>query len=814
MKTLLRTAIACFWVVGLVVAQEQTERKTFTIGVVFDGPWERNAELADLLRTEISQALLGQTQVSIPAEKVLVGDWTTATARELNDRLLSDPAVDLVVGFGVFTSQDLALRRSLPKPVIAPIIIDPKEQNIPLHAGTSGTKNLNYLVFPHTFLRDYKLLRELVPFKKLAYLTSRRYQTGTPGVRPPDEEIARMVGSGFVTIMFDDRADEALAAIPPDADAVFLDVVPLPRREFDKLVEGFIKRRLPSFSMLGETEVRRGVFAAANPDVFPRMIRRIALHVRRVASGEDAGTLPVTFPAGKRLFINLSTAYAIGVSPKWSTLMEAELVQIDTSRIAGAQQYTFESALQRIADSNLDVQAKVAEVAGQAENIGIARGNLLPRIDLSAAGLQIDQDRAVAGYQPEKRATADVSVSQVIFSEPALANLSIQSSLQDSRENDLQAVRLDAINGGARLYLNYLRARKAYYILLENLKLTRSNLELAQIRQSTGVAGPEEPLRWEAEVANIRKTVMEVNAQMNQALLALKQAMNIPLVYLLNISDVTREDPTLLASNRELTEYLEDPVSFDLLTDYLVQEGIARSPELRQLDAVIEAQQRGLQSTRYSYMLPSVVAFAGYTNTFYKTAVSSPFSLTSVPAPPPSIPAEFPLYLGQILSAASPKLPDRIDWNVGLKVSLNLFNGFGTRASEALADRQLGQYRLQRNSAEEKIALRIRYQMEKLKSSHFSIQQSSVEQAAAQKGLEITTEAYSRGAVSILSLLDAQNSALRANLLGMNAGYDFLVDYMELQRSIGEFDVLMTDHERQELLDRLLGHMRTALKKR
>jgi len=306
---------------------------------------------------------------------------------------------------------------------------------------------------------------------------------------------------------------------------------------------------------------------------------------------------------------------------------------------------------------------------------------------------------------------------------------------------------------------------------------------------------------------------MELNAQMGQALLALKQTINIPLVYLVNIGDVSLDDPQLLAANKELIGYLEDPVSFDLLTDYLVQEGVSRSHELRQLDAVIDAQQRNLQSTRYSYFLPSLVAFAGYTNTFYKSTVTSPFALTSLPAPPPSIPAELPLYLGQLFSAASPKLPDQFDWNVGLQLSLNLFSGFGTRAAEVLADRQLDQYRLQRSAVEQKIALRVRYQMEKLKASHFSVQQSSLEQAAAQRGLEITTEAYSRGALSILSLLDAQNSALRANLLGTNAVYDFLVDYMDLQRSIGEFDVLMPEQQRQELLNRVLGHMKTALKK-
>ncbi|MGB2869085.1 MAG: TolC family protein, partial [Bacteroidota bacterium] len=470
------------------------------IGVVFDGPWERNRELLDLLRKQISDVLTGQRTVSFPDNKTLVGDWTVSEAVKLDSRLLLDNSVDLVIGFGVFASNDLAQRSVLSKPVIAPVVVDPARQHLPLKSGASGVKNLNYLIFPQTFLRDYALLQELVPFKKLAFLTSKRYHEGIPATRPTDEEMSKLTGSGFVTVRFDENADDALSAIPRDADAVYLDIVPMPSNEFDKLVQGLIGRRLPSFSMLGEAEVRRGVMAAANPDVFPRLIRRIALNIHRIVLGEDAGLLPVAFPAGTRLSINLKTAFAVGVSPKWNTLLEAELVQIDNTKYAGVQQFTLASAVERMVNENTDVRAKLREVLAGAENIGLAWANLLPKVDFSATGLLIDQDRASAGMQPEKRGTADLSVTQVIFSEPAMANVSIQSSLQESRENELALTRLSTVVDGATMYLNYLRGKKSYSILLDNLRLTRSNLELARIRQATGVAGPEEPLRWEVQI--------------------------------------------------------------------------------------------------------------------------------------------------------------------------------------------------------------------------------------------------------------------------------------------------------------------------
>ncbi len=63
--------------------------------------------------------------------------------------------------------------------------------------------------------------------------------------------------------------------------------------------------------------------------------------------------------------------------------------------------------------------------------------------------------------------------------------------------------------------------------------------------------------------------------------------------------------------------------------------------------------------------------------------------------------------------------------------------------------------------------------------------------------------AYTEGAVSILHLLDAQNAAFNAEQVAANAVYDFLIDLMEMERSIGRFEFFMSTEERQAFLERL-----------
>ncbi len=788
------------------------QSKMFRIGVVADGPWERNDAMRDLLHKGILELLGKDAPVTIPPDAFLVGNWTLARVRALNDSLLADPAIDMIIGMGLITSQDLATRGPLPKPVIAPIVIDPQRQHIPMKNGTSGVKNLNYLVYPTTFVRDLQLYREIIPIHKLVNISIKPYDDVLPPRTVPFVEIGKRLGLEITELHLGYSADSVLEALPPDADAVFLEpTLFLPSAEFTKLVKGFIDRRLPSFASFGENEVRQGIMASANPDILPMLVRRIAINVQRILEGEDPGSLSVGFTPGKKLTINMRTAYAVGISPKWNTLLEAELEQVDTAS-PGALSMTFPDALRRFAEENLDVKAKINEVAAEANNGAIARANLLPRIDLGATGLQIDKEHAQAGGQPERSGTLDASATQVIFSEPALANLSVQSSLQESREQDLEITKLNAIVGGATSYINYLRARRIFFILLDNLKLARTNLELAHVRQTTGAAGPEEPLRWQVEIANLRKVTMDVQSQINQALYALKQSLNLQLLEQLNVAEVSLNDSSMFISRAEMLGYLEDPLSFDVFSDFLVSEGARRSPELRQLDALLAAQERSLTSTRLSYFLPTISAFGKYSDRFFRTEIRSPFQLPSLgSAPPPQTPAEGFLY--QVLGSLSPVLPGDRSWNAGIQLSLNIFNGFATRATQDRSSLLLEQLRIQRAAAAEKVALRILVEMERTKASYFAIQQAKLQQQAARQMLDIITESYSNGALSILSLLDAQNSALQADQIAANALYDFFIDYISLERAVGAIDVLMSRSEREEVVQRMNAFMSRVRKR-
>ena len=81
---------------------------------------------------------------------------------------------------------------------------------------------------------------------------------------------------------------------------------------------------------------------------------------------------------------------------------------------------------------------------------------------------------------------------------------------------------------------------------------------------------------------------------------------------------------------------------------------------------------------------------------------------------------------------------------------------------------------------------------------------------AASRNRELLTDAYSRGTVSILDLLDAQNAALVSEQRAANAVYDFLIDLIEAERAAGRFTLLMDAEEVAAFFGRLDAHTERA----
>lgn len=767
-------------------ASKAKQPRVVNIGVVLDGPWRGNTLIASVIQQEINDLTGGEFDVRFPADKLLTGDWTPAGVKKAVDQLLGDPQVNIVLAMGVLATSDVGQRPRLDKPVLAPFVIDARLQGLPLKNGRSGRKNFSYLTVPWSFDRDVTAFRDITPFDEMIMLASKQGLDVVPGLSERIIASAQSVGVKVQIVPVGDSIDEALARIPANASAVYVSpLLHLPEAEWDKLVQGLIARKLPSFSQLGRVEVERGLMAGTRPDSnFKRLGRRLALSIQRIMLGDDPARFTVSLKLAEQLVINMATARKIGQWPTWSVITEAEL--INNERVKVERRISLASVVADAAKNNVDIAAAQATLDSGKQDIRQVRANLYPTVELSTTARAIDQDSAANsfGVQPEFLWNGSLTVSQLIYSDGVWTGLSAQKDVQRSLEYSYKTTELDTIQGTALTYLNILRAKSLERIQQNNLKLTRRNLDLARTRLEVGTANRAEVYRWESQIANDRKSVIDASAQRNNAEVALNRILGRPMEEPYVTEETSMEDPALLTSSKELFGLMRDPWIFRVFRRFMINEAIGRAPEIKQLDAAIAVQEQLRGSAKRAYYSPTVSLQGSLSQRFVRAGEASD--------PMADIPGT--------------------TWSVAVVASLPLFAGGSRPAEVAKAEAELRRLQAQRRGVRNLVAQRIGSAMHTMGASYAGIRLSRQSAEAATKNLEIITEAYGQGGLSILQLIDAQNAALVAQQVAANAVYDFLVDWMNVQRAVGQFDMMMDDAARADFFRRAQAYAAEARK--
>jgi outer membrane protein len=142
-------------------------------------------------------------------------------------------------------------------------------------------------------------------------------------------------------------------------------------------------------------------------------------------------------------------------------------------------------------------------------------------------------------------------------------------------------------------------------------------------------------------------------------------------------------------------------------------------------------------------------------------------------------------------------------WEVGVSASLPLFTGFGRMARLDRSRETLAQLQVEREATAERIATRIRTSLYESGASFANIDLAREAARAAARNYDLVVDGYRQGVLSILDVLDAQTELLNANLNATNAVYQYLIDLMEVQRSVGQFDFFLSAEGRRQWFDKL-----------
>ncbi len=757
-------------VVSLLVSPITAAATQYRVAIISDGPRQQRVFIEDIVEEELFALTEGEFEVSF---KRFEADWSVAGIEREFEKAYADPGVDMLLAVGIAANQIGVTRESYPKPTFLPAVFDIELLGAPTAGTVSGKHNLNYIANNVAFKQRLINFLRIAPLKKVALLGDELVIQSLPVVSEHASRVAERVGVELVFVGDKSSTPEILDALPDDVDGVIVSIFPrMSDADYLAMIEEINRRKLPSFSPLGSHRVAQGVLFSDVPETdWQRLARSNALNMQAVMLGENAADQPILFESKVELTINMDTARQLDISPSFELRSEAVLLSpLPEDR---GPVYTLADVARLAVERNLQLTAEALGVDAGRYDINSARANLLPQLSLDSSYARRKQSAAVqAGRLVEKSGDGSATLSQLLYSDSAWANLKIQGQLQNNREAAFDQSRLDTIQSATIAYLNVLRAQTQLRVQRDNLDLTKTNLELARDRVRVGFSSAADVYRWESRIASDRSSLLEAIATLNQARENLNRILHRPITEVFQTAAVSKGDPFAMPPE-EFDELIDSPRQYSYYTDFILEIAYGKSPELAQLEAQMAAQRREITNRSRSFWLPDFSLSSRYSENLNQSGLGAGFG------------------------------EGESDWTVSLNATLPLFDGGARRAELSQARLELKQLQALHDATRQQIEQQTRSNIHASTASYISIELSAEAALAGNKNLELVTDAYAKGVVSIIDLLDAQNASLQADEAAANAVYDFLIDIMNMQRSVGLFEFTLPETDQEMLAEQL-----------
>jgi outer membrane protein TolC len=302
---------------------------------------------------------------------------------------------------------------------------------------------------------------------------------------------------------------------------------------------------------------------------------------------------------------------------------------------------------------------------------------------------------------------------------------------------DLDASRRSVVLETEDAYWRLLTARESERVLREGLAAFQAHLKDARNRERFGLAARSEVLAVEVEHerAQLRRLRAENAAQLAEA----------NLVRLLHLPPDAVVEPT---------EKLETPPPAPEDLEDLVQRALEARPEREGLLARVRAAEATVRVAQ-STTRPHLGLTAGY------------------------------LYANPNRNFVPPDETWRSSWDVGVEVSLRVFDGGRTSASVARAQANVEALRQRLDDLERHIRLQVTSARLEVRAAHVATRVADGAVAAGEESRRVSADRYREGVIPSSELLDAEIALLEAGLERTQALAGARLAAAELDRAVG-----------------------------
>ena len=260
---------------------------------------------------------------------------------KLISRLNGPRDLDLVIAMGTWAGQDLSTD-AINTPVVVASTSDPVASGIVASAEDSGRAHLHAKTEPGRYGRQVELFHDVFRFQRLGVVYEDSLEGRSFAAIDEIETIAAARGfvletchapfNGVTQQEATRAAIDCYRDVAARADAVYVTVHRgVTPQSLPAVLEPLFERALPTFSMLGEQEVRQGVLMSIAQLNYVYVGRFHAETIARILNGAQPRGLPQVWQAPAKIALNLETAERIGYDPAVDILMASDEIFMEIS---------------------------------------------------------------------------------------------------------------------------------------------------------------------------------------------------------------------------------------------------------------------------------------------------------------------------------------------------------------------------------------------------------------------------------------------------------------------------------------------------
>ncbi len=755
-----------------------SSQTNITIGIVKDADIKEFNEFSTMLQKEVTDLISSANSVHF---KELSADWDTTSINTNISQLVADPEIDYIIALGYLSSRQLSKLKNYSKPSIATTILDDSMLNLPRNKdNTTGVNNFTYIESIIDMKHNIKEYSQIFDTKNIVVITPDVLINNFPEIDKYLNNNKTKLNISIISTGKD--CSKAANLIPAGTDAaIVLPLVASPRQQIKDMLDGLNQKHIPSLAVQGISYLELGATMTMTPELtFQQLARQTALRVLKISEGINPSKIPVSIVENKQVsIINMESLRKIGKFPKWNVLNESILINV--TDFSTGKNLNLRMAISEALENNLKSKMSTKDVAIADKEVRIAKASLYPQISVGGniVGLSNNIVEAAMGQKGRFTLNGSASLKKVIFSESVMANIAINKLMAENKRFFNDQTVLDVVTNTSATYISLLFAKSNLLIQNENVNTTMKNLQMARVKEKAGQTGVSDVNRWITELNMNKMKFNDAYTSYRNSMFNINRQLNIDINATINISDSNNIGQTILPDSSLMKLIFENPRLTDRYASFIIEEMKKNSPEIHQLEKMAEILERKNKLYKRQWFMPEISAVAKAEQAFIRNGTVEPLGM---PVPPP---------------------PDDMTFSGMVNLSIPIFQGGKASAQAKKTIIEIDKLNDQKDDLYNNLEAGIRKNVQKLRTSYLELELSKNAAKAAEDNFKMVQDAYFQGAVNLIQLLDAQNMMTKTKHSANIAYYQYVLDYLMVERYQGNFSFLNTSEEQEDYIKRL-----------